>query len=89
MRRVGSGGIGATNVTRRAGLRAGLLTYALDVAKGSIQAARIGVTGAGPYATRLTNVEAALAGKPLSKETIAAAASASAGATTACSSCSR
>jgi glycerol-3-phosphate acyltransferase PlsY len=34
VRRVGSGGIGATNVTRRAGLKAGLLTYLLDVAKG-------------------------------------------------------
>jgi acyl phosphate:glycerol-3-phosphate acyltransferase len=35
VRRVGSGGIGATNVTRRAGLTAGLLTYVLDVAKGA------------------------------------------------------
>jgi glycerol-3-phosphate acyltransferase PlsY len=34
VRQVGSGGIGATNVTRRAGLKAGLLTYLLDVAKG-------------------------------------------------------
>lgn len=34
VRRVGSGGIGATNVTRRAGMKAGLLTYAFDVAKG-------------------------------------------------------
>jgi acyl phosphate:glycerol-3-phosphate acyltransferase len=34
VRRVGSGGIGATNVTRRAGKAAGLLTYLLDVAKG-------------------------------------------------------
>jgi glycerol-3-phosphate acyltransferase PlsY len=31
----GSGSIGATNVTRRAGLRAGLATYVLDVAKGA------------------------------------------------------
>ena len=31
----GSGSIGATNVTRRAGLRAGLITYVLDVAKGA------------------------------------------------------
>jgi glycerol-3-phosphate acyltransferase PlsY len=31
----GSGSIGATNVTRRAGLKAGLLTYVLDVAKGA------------------------------------------------------
>ncbi|HTG16033.1 MAG TPA: glycerol-3-phosphate 1-O-acyltransferase PlsY [Blastocatellia bacterium] len=35
VRRVGSGGIGATNVTRRAGIKAGLLTYAFDVAKGA------------------------------------------------------
>ncbi|HXG94476.1 MAG TPA: glycerol-3-phosphate 1-O-acyltransferase PlsY [Blastocatellia bacterium] len=36
VRRVGSGGIGATNVTRRAGLKAGLLTYLFDVAKGTV-----------------------------------------------------
>ena len=35
VRTVGSGGIGATNVTRRAGIKAGLLTYVLDVAKGA------------------------------------------------------
>jgi glycerol-3-phosphate acyltransferase PlsY len=35
VRQVGSGGIGATNVTRRAGIKAGLLTYVFDVAKGS------------------------------------------------------
>lgn len=34
VRNVGSGGIGATNVTRRAGIKAGLLTYVFDVAKG-------------------------------------------------------
>ena len=34
VRDVGSGGIGATNVTRRAGMAAGLLTYVCDVAKG-------------------------------------------------------
>jgi acyl phosphate:glycerol-3-phosphate acyltransferase len=34
IRDVGSGGIGATNVTRRAGKVAGVLTYLLDVAKG-------------------------------------------------------
>ncbi len=34
VRRIGSGGIGATNVTRRAGMKAGLLTYTFDVAKG-------------------------------------------------------
>ena len=35
IRDVGSGGIGATNVTRRAGRGAGVLTYLLDVAKGA------------------------------------------------------
>lgn len=34
VREIGSGGIGATNVTRRAGMAAGLLTYFCDVAKG-------------------------------------------------------
>ena len=34
VRRIGSGGIGATNVTRRAGIKGGLLTYVFDVAKG-------------------------------------------------------
>ena len=34
VRDVGSGGIGATNVSRRAGMKAGLLTYILDVVKG-------------------------------------------------------
>jgi acyl phosphate:glycerol-3-phosphate acyltransferase len=36
IRDVGSGGIGATNVTRRAGKAAGILTYLLDVAKGVV-----------------------------------------------------
>jgi carbon-monoxide dehydrogenase medium subunit len=36
--------------------------------------ARIGLTGAGSHATRLTNVEEALAGQALSKDTIHAAA---------------
>jgi len=35
VRGVGSGSTGATNVTRSAGLKAGLLTYGLDVAKGA------------------------------------------------------
>ena len=34
VREIGSGGIGATNVTRRAGFKGGLLTYVFDVAKG-------------------------------------------------------
>lgn len=36
IRDVGSGGIGATNVTRRAGKAAGILTYLLDVLKGVV-----------------------------------------------------
>jgi aerobic carbon-monoxide dehydrogenase medium subunit len=47
---------------------------ALDVSGGTIQSARIGLTGASTHAMRLTKVEAALAGKPLSKATIEAAA---------------
>ena len=46
---------------------------AIDASKGVIQAARIGVTGAGPNAIRLADVEAALAGKPLSMSSIEAA----------------
>jgi carbon-monoxide dehydrogenase medium subunit len=46
---------------------------ALDVKSGTIQSARIGVTGASSHATRLTDVEEALAGKPLSKSSIEAA----------------
>jgi carbon-monoxide dehydrogenase medium subunit len=47
---------------------------ALDVKNGTIQSARVGLTGASTHATRLSKVEAALAGKPLSKATIEAAA---------------
>ena len=41
---------------------------------GRIQSARIGVTGASSHATRLTDVEEALAGHPLSMRSIEAAA---------------
>ena len=47
---------------------------ALEVKNGTIQSARIGLTGAATHATRLTAVETALAGKPLSAATIEAAA---------------
>jgi len=47
---------------------------ALEVSNGRIRSARIGLTGAGAYAIRLTKVEEALAGQALSKETIDAAA---------------
>lgn len=39
---------------------------ALDVTDGKVKGARIGLTGASSHATRLRNVEAALAGKPAS-----------------------
>lgn len=43
---------------------------ALDVSNGRIQLARIGLTGAGSHAIRLTTVEEALVGQQLSRETI-------------------
>jgi carbon-monoxide dehydrogenase medium subunit len=46
---------------------------ALDVKGGKIQSARVGLTGASTHAVRLSSVESALAGKPLSKATIEAA----------------
>lgn len=48
---------------------------ALDVSGGAIQSARIGLTGASSHATRLTEVEQALAGKAPSAESIEGAAS--------------
>jgi carbon-monoxide dehydrogenase medium subunit len=47
---------------------------ALDVSNGIIQSARIGVTGASSHATRLSDVEASLAGKALTAQSIEAAA---------------
>jgi carbon-monoxide dehydrogenase medium subunit len=46
---------------------------ALAVSGGNITTARIGLTGAAPYAQRLTSVEAALAGRPASDATIESA----------------
>ena len=43
---------------------------ALQVSGATIQSARIGLTGASSHATRLTNVEQALAGKPLNEKSI-------------------
>ena len=43
---------------------------ALEVSNGIITAARIGVTGASSHATRLTDVETALAGKPATQSSI-------------------
>jgi len=47
---------------------------ALDVSGGVIRSARIGLTGASSHAMRLTGVEEGLAGKPLSRSSIQAAA---------------
>ncbi len=47
---------------------------AVDVSGGTIRAARIGLTGAGPNATRLSAVETLLAGKPATKSSVEAAA---------------
>jgi carbon-monoxide dehydrogenase medium subunit len=46
---------------------------ALDVWAGSVRTARIGLTGAGPCATRLRTVEEALTGKPASASAVASA----------------
>ena len=46
---------------------------ALEVDGGVIKSARLGVTGAGSHAVRLTDVESALAGKPASTASIEAA----------------
>ena len=50
------------------------VAVALEVQGGTIQSARVGLTGAGSHATRLANVEQALAGQPLSAQTIESAA---------------
>jgi aerobic carbon-monoxide dehydrogenase medium subunit len=47
---------------------------AVDAKDGMIQSARIGVTGASAHATRLTDVEKSLAGKPATAATVEAAA---------------
>ena len=47
---------------------------AVDVKDGVIQSARLGVTGASAHATRLTDVEKTLAGKPATAATVEAAA---------------
>jgi aerobic carbon-monoxide dehydrogenase medium subunit len=43
---------------------------ALEVSNGTIEKARVGLTGAGSHAVRLTNVEQALVGQKASKETV-------------------
>jgi carbon-monoxide dehydrogenase medium subunit len=49
------------------------VAVALDVKNGTIQSARVGLTGASSHATRLANVEQALAGQSLSPKTIESA----------------
>src|ERR1041384_8668438 len=49
VREIGSGGIGATNVTRRAGRAAGLITYFLDVAKGVVAVMLMRLVAADDY----------------------------------------
>ena len=49
VRQIGSGGTGATNVTRRAGPTAGLLTYLLDVGKGIAAVALMRLVAEGDY----------------------------------------
>jgi carbon-monoxide dehydrogenase medium subunit len=51
---------------------------AVEVKSGAFQSARIGLTGAGTHAVRLTAVEQALAGKPATKDTIVSASAAAA-----------
>jgi glycerol-3-phosphate acyltransferase PlsY len=48
VRGTGSGSTGATNVTRSAGLKAGVLTYLLDVAKGAAAVAWMGAIAPEP-----------------------------------------
>ncbi|MYN63882.1 MAG: xanthine dehydrogenase family protein subunit M [Acidobacteria bacterium] len=47
---------------------------AVDLRDGTVASARVGLTGASPSPTRLKNVEEALAGRPVSSDTVAAAA---------------
>src|SRR5215510_6418158 len=62
VRRVGSGATGATNVTRRAGLKAGILTYVLDVLKGVAAVLLIRAVTDGDYAWMGAAAVAAIAG---------------------------
>ncbi len=60
VRRAGSGNIGATNVARTAGRRAGLLTLLGDVAKGLVPTLLAWFTLDGPWAVALTGLAAVL-----------------------------
>jgi glycerol-3-phosphate acyltransferase PlsY len=59
LRRVGSGNIGAANVLRASGVRAGVLVAVLDIAKGALSvmlAARFGDNAAAPAAAGLAAI---------------------------------
>lgn len=58
VRRAGSGNIGATNVARTAGRRAGLLTLLGDVAKGVVPTLLARLMLSDPWATALTGLAA-------------------------------
>ena len=60
MRATGSGSTGATNVTRHAGLKAGLVTYAFDVAKGAGAVFLMRALGS-PVTVEVSSVEFTLA----------------------------
>src|SRR5262245_39889109 len=62
VRKIGSGATGATNVTRRAGLKAGILTYLLDVLKGAAAVLLMQALTGGNYAWMGAAAVAAIAG---------------------------
>lgn len=62
IRTVGSGGTGATNVARRAGWAAGVLTYALDFGKGALAVWLMGVGAEGGFAWLGASALAAMIG---------------------------
>lgn len=70
----GSGGAYEKNPDPASGYAIVGIAVQLQVSGGNIAAARVGMTGLGPKAMRLTAVEGALAGKPATAATVAAAA---------------
>ena len=70
----GSGGAYEKNADPASGYAIVGIAAQLHVSGGTITAARVGMTGLGPKAMRLTGVEAALAGKPATAATVDAAA---------------
>jgi glycerol-3-phosphate acyltransferase PlsY len=59
LRRVGSGNVGAANVLRASGVKAGVLVAVLDIAKGAVSvmlAERFGGSGAAPAAAGLAAI---------------------------------